>query len=101
MKGGSLIYVNDLGFKYYKHVAFVNKIVLMSEKQKDQSHLWCMFTAFTNKDLIDNYIAICGPHNHETHMIDLNVPFYRSAISESEFHPTNTTTSKRTIYNNK
>lgn len=57
-----------------------------------------MDIAFISKDMIINWFIICSPHKCKVNAIDLNVPFLRSAISESELHLTNTTTSVTTIY---
>lgn len=32
---------------------------------------------------MDSQIAICNPYNHKVNVIDVNVPFLRSAMSES------------------
>ncbi|XP_015376349.1 PREDICTED: uncharacterized protein LOC107170687, partial [Diuraphis noxia] len=92
------IYVDDLGYKYYKKKLLVNKITLICERQRNRSRPMCHGTASINKDETDKRIFIGTPHNHEPQIIDMNVPLLRDALAERCLDPIRTQ-SVRSIYN--
>ncbi|XP_060849497.1 uncharacterized protein LOC132928683 isoform X1 [Rhopalosiphum padi] len=94
------IYVDNLGYKYYKKKLLVNTITLICERQRSPSRPICYGTASISIDISDNHISIRNPHNHEPPVIDLNVPLLRNALTERGLDPTITTMSVRSIYNN-
>ncbi|XP_025205699.1 uncharacterized protein LOC112602003 [Melanaphis sacchari] len=93
------IYVDNLGYKYYKKKFLVDTITLICERQRNPSRPLCYGTASISKDEMDNRISIRTPHNHEPSPIDLNVPFLRNALTEKGLDPKITTTmSVQNIY---
>jgi hypothetical protein len=96
----STIYVDNVGYKYYKREALINTISLVCERKPPRMHHRCFGTASISIDMMDNRITVRNPHNHQPDQIDLNVPFLRAAITERGLDQTNTTASVRTIYNN-
>jgi hypothetical protein len=97
---GSRVYVDNLGFKYYKRETRVNRIYLVCERQKSRLYEFCPCTGSVSADLIDNRIRIRHQHNHEPADINLDVPFLREAISTRAIDPENMSVSVRTVYNN-
>lgn len=100
IRRNSKIYVDNLGYKYYKKKVLVNRLALICERKKNPSRPMCHGTASVSRfNEMDNRIALGNPHNHEPAEIDLNVPFLRNSLSERALDPTITTTSIRTLYN--
>lgn len=50
---GSRVYVDNLGFKYYKREARVNRIYLVCERQKSRLYEYCPCTASVSSELVD------------------------------------------------
>jgi len=92
------IYLDDIGYKYYKKKLLISKITLICERQRNRSRPMCHGTAYINKDETDNRITIGTPHNHEPQLIDMNVPLLRDALGERCLDPIRTQ-SVRSIYN--
>ncbi|XP_025205737.1 uncharacterized protein LOC112602037 [Melanaphis sacchari] len=97
---GSRIYVDNLGFKFYKREATINRVYLVCERQKSRYHEYCPCTASVSTELIDNRIKVRHQHNHGPADIDLHVPFLREAIGARSIDPENMSVSVRTAYNN-
>ncbi|XP_060857291.1 uncharacterized protein LOC132934900 isoform X1 [Metopolophium dirhodum] len=95
----SRIYVDNLGFKYYKREARGGRVYLVCERQKKRNQ-YCHSTATVSTDLRDNRIHLQNYHDHQPAEIDLNVPFLREAIGERGIDPAVTTSFMRTLYNN-
>ncbi|KAE9524085.1 hypothetical protein AGLY_015450 [Aphis glycines] len=96
---GSRIYIDNLGFKYYKREARVNRIYLVCERQKNRFYEFCPCTASVSAELIDNRIRIRQRHNNEPADINVHVPFLREAIGARAIDPENMSVSVRTVYN--
>lgn len=99
IRHGTKIYVDNLGFKYYKRETRNTNIYLVCERQKN-GHAFCPGSAKVNANQVNNIIKILKNHNHEPTRIDLHIPFLREAISAIGIDRSNTASS-RTIYNNK
>jgi len=97
---GSRVHVDNLGFKYYKREARVNRIYLECERQKSQLHDYCNCTATVSTELVGNMIKVRNQHNHGPVDINLHVPFLREAIGARGIDPENMSVSVRTVYNN-
>lgn len=93
------IYVDNLGYKYYKKKLHINTITLICDRQRNPSKPICYGIASISIDTTDNRISIRTPHNHEPTSIDLNVPILRDALTERGLDPNITTRSVRSIYN--
>jgi len=93
------IYVDNLGYKYYKKKNHINTITLICDRQRNPSKPICYGIASISIDTTDNRISIRTPHNHEPTTIDLNVPILRYALTERGLDPNITTRSVRSIYN--
>jgi len=97
---GSRVYVDNLGFKYYKREARVNRIYLVCERQKSRLHNYCPCTASVSTEHVDNRIRVRNQHNHGPADINMHVPFLREAIGARGIDPENMSVSVRTAYNN-
>ncbi|CAI6357035.1 unnamed protein product [Macrosiphum euphorbiae] len=95
----SRIYVDNLGFKYYKRETKGQRVYLVCERQK-QRNQYCPSTATVSANLNDNRIRLGFYHDHPPRVIDLNVPFLRETIGERGIDPAVTTSFMRTLYNN-
>ncbi|KAE9538825.1 hypothetical protein AGLY_005407 [Aphis glycines] len=93
------IYVDNLGYKYYKKKNHINTITLICDRQRNPSKPICYGIASISIDATDNRISIRTPHNHEPTVFDLNVPILRYALTERGLDPNITTRSVRSIYN--
>jgi len=99
IRRNSTIYVDNLGFKYYKKYVLANTITLICERQKNPSRPMCHGSASVSRNVMENQILVRNPHNHEPFEIDLDIPFLRHDIGKRELDPTVTTTCARTLYN--
>lgn len=97
---GSRVYVDNVGFKYYKREERGNRIYLVCERQKSELHDFCPCTASVSRELIDNRIRVRSQHNHRPANINLNVPFLREAIGAKGIDCENMCPSVRIAYNN-
>lgn len=95
----SRIYVDNLGFKYYKRQVRGHRVYLVCERQKKRNQ-YCPSTAIVSTNLNDNRIHLGYYHDHQPGVIDLNVPFLRETIGERGIDPAVTTSFMRTLYNN-
>lgn len=94
----SRIYVDNLGFKYYKRDTHRNRIYLVCAYQKNASRPFCPCNGSISTNQMNNTITVRFPHNHEPSEIDWDVSFLREEISTVGIHES--TVSLRTIYNN-
>ncbi|KAL4103818.1 hypothetical protein QTP88_019153 [Uroleucon formosanum] len=100
VRNRSRIYVDYLGFKYYKRqIVETACMYLVCKRQKKRNH-FCPSTVTVSTNYNDNRIRLGNYHDHEPGVIDLNVPFLREAISERGIDPAVTTSFMRTLYNN-
>lgn len=83
VRHGSKVYVDNLGFRYYMHEASTKSIYLVYERQKNRGFEHCPCRALVSTDLVNNkiYIKDRYQHNHEPAVTNLDVPFFRGAIS--------------------
>lgn len=68
----STIYVDNVGFKYYKREALINTISLVCVRQKNPCRSKCFGTASISINMMDNRFTIRKPHNHLPDEIDLH-----------------------------
>ncbi|KAL5237323.1 hypothetical protein ACI65C_004736 [Semiaphis heraclei] len=97
---GSRVYIDNLGFKYYKREIRVNPIYLVCERQKSQLHDYCPCAASVSTQLVDNRIKVRNQHNHGPADFNLHVPFLKEAIGARGIDHENMSVSVRTAYNN-
>jgi len=96
---GSKVYVDNLGFKYYKSEATANHIYLVCERQKNRLLEDNPCTASMSTQ-VDSRIRIWNRHNHRPVDINLHIPFLREAIGARSIDLENMSVSVRTAYNN-
>lgn len=92
----SKIYVDNLGYKYYKRSTHANRVYLVCDRQK-KSKSFCRAVGSVSTNENCNTINLRAHHNHEPTEIDWDLSFLREEIATKGI---NETTSIRTIYNN-
>ncbi|CAI6343719.1 unnamed protein product [Macrosiphum euphorbiae] len=94
----SRIYMDNLGFKYYKRQVRGHRVYLVCERQKKRNQ-YCPSTATVSTNLNDNRIHLGYYQHYQPGVIDLNVPFLRETIGERGIDPA-VTSFMRTLYSN-
>ncbi|CAI6365600.1 unnamed protein product [Macrosiphum euphorbiae] len=95
----SLVYMDNLGYRYYKNNSRNNKIYLVCENQKNRTE-FCPTTAIISVDMKENWIRTNRNHNHYPPVVDIPMVHLRRSIGLAGTSTGRTSNSIRNIYNN-
>ncbi|VVC39757.1 Hypothetical protein CINCED_3A008936 [Cinara cedri] len=93
-----IVYMDNLGYIYYKNISRDNKIYLVCQNQKSRN-VFCPSTAKISGDFNKNWIKTNGVHNYLLPVVDIPITHLRRNIGIAG---TNSRKSSiRQVYNNK
>ncbi|KAL4096887.1 hypothetical protein QTP88_021762 [Uroleucon formosanum] len=95
----SLVYMDNLGYKYYKNNGRNNKVYLVCENEKNRAE-FCPTIAIISVVINENWIRTNRNHNHYPPVVDIPLVHLRRSIGMSGTSSGRMSNSIRNIYNN-